>query len=693
MATTITLTPSDWDNPIFDSAYPDGDIPNLAPDISGFSTSIGNDRPAGYTLGTVAADDPEDDNVTATIVSGNSQGYFQMDPYTRVVSIVSNSSSIPAATYALGINVSDSQGNLSSTTVTIIVSASQINNARYGNYNIPSLTEANPTIAARGFEPFEYDPTTIATPVWQAGDYYINPQDVNATDTANDTGSPAIPRLTLPSVVTSNVFVAGSLTASDFASTNSSSAGICRFDGGTSSTPTWLVCLPGSYIDKFTYAGSAYLIIDGLNAVGGTGSAAQAGSENETRRTHHVCLRNFDISDRRWGGGNSTGLGMSTRDIDPGRKIDHIIYFNGTADDCGYRLPNGDLTDWNTGDKDFHAINSSIFGADLSTGQEVGFIWMIDLQLNNNAGNGFQATGQNFTGTYSQAWQYHHDFYAAGCIGQAGREAVLWLKTCGYSVFDANTCFGARNWPFQPGTGIGMQYAAHRMYYINNNLGDNNFGGRQSDQSSTLADQFWFGNYIYNSKDNDDIGSTVPPVEGTGLAAYIVGSIHICWNTFYNNRLGIGCDQRVTGGGSTIYNNIIVRSENVGGTKDGETRAIRTEYLVDVNNNLFYEPGGSYTNNWNLNGTNYSDIASVNAISGNSNNIVADPLFTDTATNDYSVTSTSPARSAARVNSPTLNTNPISEFIADFGFEPLDRNNRSFVDNLTIGASQFDEGV
>jgi hypothetical protein len=125
--------------------------PNQNPTIAPASASIPDTSPAGTIVvpsSAFSASDPDNDPLSYSIISGNSNNYFAINPTTGDVS--TTRTNIPVGTYTITVQVDDGNGGVATSTVAITISAqsttlNDTNNLGGINTNTPA-----PTLAKSG---------------------------------------------------------------------------------------------------------------------------------------------------------------------------------------------------------------------------------------------------------------------------------------------------------------------------------------------------------------------------------------------------------------------------------------------------------------------------------------------------------------------------------------------------------------
>lgn len=98
----------------------DAGLPNLAPDISDQSFTIAENISVGSLIGKIEASDADDDSLTFSIVSGNSDETFQLDAKSGELTLEKPLDYQTASIYELSIEVSDGQ-SVNSAVITMTI--------------------------------------------------------------------------------------------------------------------------------------------------------------------------------------------------------------------------------------------------------------------------------------------------------------------------------------------------------------------------------------------------------------------------------------------------------------------------------------------------------------------------------------------------------------------------------------------
>ncbi|OHB78767.1 MAG: hypothetical protein A2Z25_19685 [Planctomycetes bacterium RBG_16_55_9] len=267
---------------------------------------------------------------------------------------------------------------------------------------------------------------------------------------------------------------------------------------------------------------------------------------------------------------------------------------------------------------------------------KVSYLWLVDNEMYHNSGDGLQVNA----GTTNQATTHH--IYIGRNISHHNKQTGLWTKQAVDVIFSENAVFGHRHSSSAPGGGMGFQYAPEKVWFLFNEIFDNEYGiVAQSDSGlGSGTESYYIGNLIcdihYDPVYHGDSWADYNPETAWNHAGMrFAGGVnrYIISNTIYDVDAGINI---ANAGAAHLLNNVISSIGTQGeshiwdetGTLSGET-----------NNNLLYQPGGSgRIRQYN---TVYTPLTLP--IGSGVNNIDAAPSFVNVGNEDFHLQSASPA--------------------------------------------------
>jgi hypothetical protein len=427
---------------------------------------------------------------------------------------------------------------------------------------------------------FGIDDTPPADPgAWPgaeaAGFYYIDPTHGSATD-ANTYGYPNVPRLTIPN---SSAIAAGSkvVVAAGYSITSDRNW-ICN---GTEGSPVWIISEDaGNGWDggapTFTGSGGqiinfrgAYTIIKGCkfsNLRFRVGAAATA--------AHHMVIRDCEVTGYNVAGNtNIIGAGFAGNSSTPEADRTHdIVLYNNRVH------TNGVLANFGTDD-----CHGTGFGSWCWT------VWVLDSQYYGNAGDGIQHNSSNGSLSDIDDARLGFNIYNGRNVIHSNGQSGLWIKDARDVINSENEIYGHDdlNNSGGAGQGCGQQYGPERVWWICNNVHDNEGGiAINSDNSLNGSDVYVIGNRIVDNRYY--ISAETPPASQggfnlAGVSCWDYANRYILFNTIWGNDAGInmatGAITRLE-----VYGNIIGGSRNTaGGACDILTEATPTTTVVEYN--------------------------------------------------------------------------------------------------------------
>jgi len=352
-----------------------------------------------------------------------------------------------------------------------------------------------------------------------AGFYYVNQTAAGATDDNNPYGTPAKPRQTIPVELPAGAVVELHGT---YSVAHTSPRGLHA--AGATSAP---VFVRGA-------SATARPVITGSWELGGTGlilenldfDIASGDGVNVVAPANAVSIRDCDIS------GNLSGGGLGVVSWSSSAASDVVVLRNSIHD-------NGNVNA--TYDQDVHGI---------SVGSRVSRLWIVDNEISRNSGDGVQINA----GSLSLQPTTHH-IYVGRNTSHHNKQTGLWTKQAVDVIFSQNTCYGHRSSDSSEGDGMGGQYAPSWVWFLFNEIYDNERGIRMASDSGlgNGTEHFYIGNVIWDIHDP----SPADPADGWGAAAICVwGGVnsYIVNNTFWDVDSAIRSPR--SNGRVYIYNNL-----------------------------------------------------------------------------------------------------------------------------------------
>jgi hypothetical protein len=456
---------------------------------------------------------------------------------------------------------------------------------------------------------FCYDEVAPSAPAnWPGaeapGYYYVDNTHVSATDTSNTYGYPDKPRRSIPTTLAAGSYV-------EISGGPYSSASVTVTASGTSADPVWIrgnSALARPTLQRSLSVRGTYAIVENLRfdtnsntlRVGSSGSAS----------TDHICLRNNEFSGPGTNNGNNAVVSVSGSAAFPTTNV--VIYSN---------LIHG-FGNWqDAAENDYHGILPASYAH---------YVWVINNHVYNMGGDSIQVGQANYT--VAERPKY---VYIGGNYFHDDRENAVDIKSAEHVIVSSNVMHTYRSVSSSSGEVVAIHDDPSYVWILFNTVYD----GRIGIISTGSSDTWFIGNVI-----RDMLHGTSTSWNGTSLYSLGVG-IHFrgnttggaVHNTLYNYDSGIQIPQ---GGGTTGYvirNNIFAGRAESGGLDAG----------VEVNNttfdnNLVYGQGGAIRILWN--GNTHTSLTSFKSTGKCANcPATADPLFYDTAADDFRIPSNSPA--------------------------------------------------
>ena len=419
--------------------------------------------------------------------------------------------------------------------------------------------------------------------------HYVDANNANATDSGNDFGSMATPRLTVP-----RNLPAGSVVEIH---NNANANGWGEFNAtgvGTSDRPIFIrgVGTPRVpfMLDLGYYGNAQYLIVEGISFWSGW---FYHRDKNYSFETSYVCVRDCEFKGDETGGGLKFDGGTSSNNLS------YAVLYNCTVHDNG---------PWN--------VDQENDKGGVSVKNHCRYIWILDCEMYHNSYNGVQV-GDTLTGDNAPRY-----IYVARNTVHGNRQDGLWSKTAYDVIFSQNTCYSSLY-----GTGgLGLQYDPKRIWFLFNRScnqtkglcsGNGNVGGR--------TDIYIVGNLIHDCN-----YATLM----NGLTWSEGGQTPFMLNTIYNCPVGVGEDYSPFS--LNVFNNVFARYTSAIDVWD----EYGTWNKCDMDYNLL---DGSGNIQWDKT---YDSLGAFIASTDEGDNCIeANPMFMDAPNGDFRLQEASPVNS------------------------------------------------
>lgn len=441
------------------------------------------------------------------------------------------------------------------------------------------------------------------------GFYYVEPSNVEATDSGNVFGTPAMPRASIPDPIP-----AGSVVELHG-----------RFDSRVTvnalGTPSDPVFLRGSTYDSRPTLGlevflnGSYLITENIKTEPRDASVGNGSSGFRIKEgSEFITVRNSEVSGL--GNNNRTGgLSIGTWSYAGTDIVNNILIDNLDVHDIGNLNA--------TYDQDGHGV--TIHGNAQN-------IWVTNNSMTRNSGDGVQIEAQHNRGR-----EHIHHIYLGNNTAFNNKQTGLWVKHARDVIISGNEIYDIHRSDSSSGACTGYQYSADNLWFINNKLHNCYQGiyaasGDPGEQTSV----YYIGNTIFN------INSDMPanPHQAGGITIRMSSANHFIVNNTIDDT-DIGLSIPISSGNIEIANNIISGRNEPSGW-DIYIEAIATNTTAD-NNVIHHSNGISISWNW----TNHSSLSSLFSASGQCGSCIEmDPLLKPS----HEIDITSPALNSAEMS-------------------------------------------
>jgi hypothetical protein len=464
----------------------------------------------------------------------------------------------------------------------------------------PPLGIPAPSFGIDEIAPARPDPWSAPVP----GFYYVDATDASAADLANPFGTPAKPRLTIPTLLPAGSVV--ELHASYDRPHSSPNTIVAQ---GTASDPVFIRGVnvkTRPLVRRNWEVRGAYLILENLEF--GPQNQTATGSLVIRAPAHHVAVRYSDLHGNRSDG----GLGIVSWSNGASRTEHVLVYKNSIHD-------NGDVNA--TFDQDVHGIG---------LGDYVSYVWILDNEMYRNSGDGIQINAGANLG------QTTHHIYVGRNVSHHNKQTGFWVKQATDVVFSQNLAYSHRPGNSSLGQCMGGQYGPERVWWLFNHVHDCEYGIAQmsdDDDGRRETHSYLIGNVIHDvhrttiRNDARDAWGASGIMLAGGYHRYVVN------NTLYDVDSGINSPSPF--GSLDIVNNIVVNVTQTLGSH------INVEFLslasrTTIRRVLLYPDPRV---NWVLQPIIHLSDAQMAGIDG----IEAAPLFVDPDDEDFHLRRTSPA--------------------------------------------------
>jgi len=464
---------------------------------------------------------------------------------------------------------------------------------------IPYIAEGN--LITTGFTYDPTDDTTLSHPAlpspWTSevsGFYYID----NNTGTSNPTwGDPTAPLDQIPRNIAAGSVVVMAPGSYDVAHESPDSITFA----GTASDPCWFIAenpaSPPIFRRKCEILGT-HTIIEDIDAASTAPATDTASMGISIQNANHITVRRCD-----WAGNISDGSWSISGS-------DHIYIYDNDIHDLGDLDPPSDI--------DEHGIN-------IITSDD---IWIINNRIHHVGGDSVQIGGQDSAGPTDT-----NRVYLAGNTCYDNRQTAIWIKEATDVIVSTNLAYNMNNGVFAEALCFGCQYDHSNVWFINNTCRDSKGGIKFQSGSGT---QYVIGNLIYDLAGPDTFSVSNPhhahAITSRGGDTYVIN------NTIQNCHAGISCiDTKVM----TTENNLI------GTPTTANASQIFFEDTTNKSSDNNYYRG---TANIRFDSTTPDTLANfqIAGFDGNAQNN-SDPLFTNEASDDFTLASGSVCVDAGKV--------------------------------------------
>lgn len=505
----------------------------------------------------------------------------------------------PGATFTLYMRDSDSAGNSTSTSVA-------------------NLTKAVWT-APIGIPAPSFGITQTVASVYGDPDYYtywIDNSAANATDTANASGTPAVPRKTIPSTLTLGP---GDVVQVRGGTYTVSQDRFVIIGHGTVSQPIFVTGIRASstpVLQKWVhFQDDQYVVLEGFKIHSTSDSSSFANSvtfrpSSGSVTVHHDAVRYVEAAGYATSSTSTTGPAQFSADTNNKSwpDIHDVVFFNNVSHDSG------NYHDATQGDQHSFPV-----------GWNVSNEWILDNVAFRSSGDGVQIGSQaNFLTDH---------IYVGRNLFYAHKENGFDLKEANDIVVSQNVMHTFLNTPSGGSFAVAavIHYDPSRVWFIGNDISDTEVGIN----STGASNMYIVGNVLHDiaryPTTVETHASTSPHRIGSAIYWYSTGPITVANNTIYNTGAGISAD--MGDHGATIENNLIstinLANNDYHMVLYGTTLGIS---LTTLRNNLMYQPGKAVATYLG------SPLVCTNCV------VDQDPLLTNPSSSNLTLQSNSPAR-------------------------------------------------
>ena len=392
--------------------------------------------------------------------------------------------------------------------VSILLSAFLLAGAGYaaGNPWTPILGIPEPEFGIRERSPSPPSPWTVE----KTGYFYICPSCDGASDIENMFGYPGRPRMTIP-----NEIPAGSVVEihGEYDSPHTS-----LVVNGTSKAPVFIRSRRYDTRAKVTgpmvLKSSRYVVIENL-WFGPRDARANLFGLAVREGSSHIAIRNCEFSGNLSRAG---GLGIGSWQYAGSEAVSHVV-----VDHC-FIHDNGNLKD--TGDQDRHGVTLN---------GRVQYFWLVNSELARNSGDGIQITAN------AGANEDIRFVYIGRNAAHHNKQTGIWVKNAMDVIISQNASYGHRVSSSGLGDGMGLQYGPEYVWFLFNDIYDNEFGIRLASDGRTGngTEHFLIGNSISSIRAFSGNYRDGNPWERCAIAVWGGTNTYIIGNTIWDIDGGI----------------------------------------------------------------------------------------------------------------------------------------------------------
>jgi hypothetical protein len=451
-----------------------------------------------------------------------------------------------------------------------------------------------------------------------SGYYYVDGSAANRTDNNNTWGYPDLPRATIPASLPAGSYVEvhGNFVTSSTLTVTSS---------GTSAEPVWIRGFDGASRPTMSMPlmvrGTHVIVENLLFDMSGRTLRIAAGA---TAATDHVCVRDVEFAGPGTAAGNNAVISISGSASYP---TTNVALYRNVIHDFGDRA--------SAAENDYHGI---------LPGSYANYVWVLNNHVYNMGGDSIQVGQATYT-----AVERPNYVYVGGNTFHNDRENAVDIKSASDVVVSRNMMYGYVPTSSSAGEVVVIHNEPDNVWILYNDISNGSNGIITTGSTNT-----WFIGNVVHAIHHSGGGWDGTSLYAGGAALHFRASAGgALFNTLYDYDIGL---QVPASASIRVLDNIFAGRAGADGM---DVRVDAGSTAFDYN--LLYGNAGIVRIGWG--GTAAETLAAFQGRTGQCAHcpVTADPQFANAATNDFRISSLSPATNAGALDA------ALADFQARYG--------------------------